>query len=156
MRPLSKDLRERVVAAVGSGDSCRSVAARFGVAASTVVKWSQRYRTTGSVAPGKVGGHRKPGAGPHRAFIQEQDRSDTAPDPAQAQGRAGGPGCVRLTQCGVDVPAPGRAELQKKHCSLLSRPGPTMALRRRRWQARRPASIRNAWSSSTRPGSRRT
>lgn len=72
MRPLSNDLRERVVAAVGSGDSCRSVAAQFGVAASTVVKWSQRYRTTGSVAPGKVGGHRKPVLEPHRTFIRER------------------------------------------------------------------------------------
>lgn len=69
MRPLSNDLRERVVAAVDGGESCRSVAARFGVAASTVVKWSQRYRATGSVAPGKVGGHRKPVLNAHRAFI---------------------------------------------------------------------------------------
>jgi len=71
-RPYSNDLRERVVYAVGSGESCRSVAARFGVAVSTVVKWSQRYRRTGSVAPGKVGGHRRPVLEPHRAFIVER------------------------------------------------------------------------------------
>ncbi len=71
-RPLSNDLRERVVAAVLSGETCRSAAARFGVAVSTVVKWSQRYRATGSVAPGKVGGHRKPILTPHRAFIVER------------------------------------------------------------------------------------
>ena len=68
-RPYSNDLRERVVGAVGGGASCRSVAARFGVAVSTVVKWSQRYRRTGSVAPGKMGGHRRPVLEPHRAFI---------------------------------------------------------------------------------------
>jgi len=68
-RPLSNDLRERVVAAVTAGESCRSVAARFSVSASTVVKWSQRHRATGSVAPGKVGGHRKPLLDPYRAFI---------------------------------------------------------------------------------------
>jgi transposase len=72
MRPLSNDLRERVVAAVGAGDSCRSVGERFGIAASTVVKWSQRYRATGSVAPGKVGGHRKPVLEAHRAFIRKR------------------------------------------------------------------------------------
>ena len=71
-RPLSNDLRERVVAAVGCGESCRTVAARFGVAVSSVVKWSQRYRTRGSVAPGKMGGHRKPILEPHRAFILER------------------------------------------------------------------------------------
>jgi transposase len=71
-RALSNDLRERVLAAVSAGDSCRSVAARFGVSVSSVVKWSQRYRATGSVAPGKVGGHRKPILDRHRAFILER------------------------------------------------------------------------------------
>ena len=59
-RPLSMDLRERVIAAVLAGESCRAVASRFGVAVSSVVKWSQRHRATGSVAPGKMGGHRRP------------------------------------------------------------------------------------------------
>ena len=67
--PLSNDLRERVVAAVGTGESCRSVAARFGIAVSSVVKWSQRRRATGSVAPGKMGGHRRRVLEPHRDFI---------------------------------------------------------------------------------------
>ena len=71
-RPYSNDLRERVVAAVVGGASCRAAAARFGVAVSTVVKWSQRYRATGSVSPGKVGGHRKPVLEPYRAFIVER------------------------------------------------------------------------------------
>src|SRR5271168_4817832 len=71
-RPLSNDLRERVVAAVTGGESSRTVASRFGVAVSSVVKWSQRYRATGSVAPGKMGGHRRPVLEPHRAFIVER------------------------------------------------------------------------------------
>jgi transposase len=71
-RPLSNDLRERVVAAVAAGDSCRAVAARFGVAVSSVVKWSQRRRQTGSVSPGKMGGHCKPVLEPHRDFIVER------------------------------------------------------------------------------------
>jgi len=71
---LSNDLRERVVAAVAGGESTRAVAARFGVAVSSVVKWWQRYRATGSIAPGKMGGHRKPILAPHRAFIMERLR----------------------------------------------------------------------------------
>jgi transposase len=71
-RPLSNDLRERVVAAVVGGASCRAVAMRFGVAVSSVVKWSQRYRATGSVAPGKMGGHCKPLLNPHRLFILDR------------------------------------------------------------------------------------
>lgn len=71
-RPLSNDLRERVVAAFEGGESCRSVADRFGIGESSVVKWAQRWRATGSVAPGKMGGHRKPVLEPHRDFILER------------------------------------------------------------------------------------
>jgi len=71
-RPLSNDLRERVVAAILSGESCRSVAARFGVAVSSAVKWSQRYRSSGSVAPGRMGGYRRRVLEPHRGFIAER------------------------------------------------------------------------------------
>lgn len=71
-RPYSNDLRERVVGAFEAGASCRAVSARFGVAVSSVVKWSQRYRRTGSVAPGKVGGHRRRVLEPHRDFIVER------------------------------------------------------------------------------------
>jgi transposase len=38
--------------------SCHAAAARFGVAASSAIKWVQRVRKTGSAAPGRMGGHR--------------------------------------------------------------------------------------------------
>jgi transposase len=59
-RAYSMDLRERVAGAVLSGSTVRDAASRFGVAVSTVVKWTQRQRATGSVSPKKVGGHRRP------------------------------------------------------------------------------------------------
>ena len=56
-RPYSMDLRERVVTGVASGGlSCREAAARFGVAVSTAIRWVQRFRLTGSAAPGQMGG----------------------------------------------------------------------------------------------------
>ena len=59
-RPYSMDLRDRVVAAVEQeGLSRHQAAARFGIAVSTAVHWVRRYRATGSVAPGQVGGHKK-------------------------------------------------------------------------------------------------
>lgn len=57
-RPLSLDLRERVIAAVGSGQSRRGAAATFDVSVSSVVKWMQRWTATGSVAPSPMGSHR--------------------------------------------------------------------------------------------------
>ena len=46
-RAYSLDLRERVVAAAASGQSCRSVAKTFMVSVASVVKWSQRQRALG-------------------------------------------------------------------------------------------------------------
>jgi transposase len=57
-RAYSLDLRERVVAAVEAGQSCRSVAKTFVVSVASVVKWSQRYRRSGSAAARPVGGRR--------------------------------------------------------------------------------------------------
>src|SRR5258707_4955135 len=57
-RAYSLDLRERVVAAVAAGESCRAVAATFKVSVASVVKWSQRFRVTGSAAARPVGGNR--------------------------------------------------------------------------------------------------
>jgi transposase len=57
-RAYSLDLRERVVKALASGQSCRAAAARFGVSVATVVRWGQRQRRTGSPAASRVGGYR--------------------------------------------------------------------------------------------------
>ena len=69
VKPYSIDLRERAVKAVIGGETTRVVADRFGVAVSSVIKWHQRYRATGTVEPGKMGGHRKIILEPHRDFI---------------------------------------------------------------------------------------
>ena len=72
VKPYSNDLRERVVGAVERGETVRLVAERFGVSASSVVKWHQRYRSTGSVRPDVMGGNRGSALDAHRDFILEQ------------------------------------------------------------------------------------
>jgi transposase len=57
-RAYSLDLRERVVARVMAGESCRTVAKLFGVSVASAVKWSQRFRVSGSAAAKPVGGQR--------------------------------------------------------------------------------------------------
>ena len=55
-RPFSIDIRERLVLAVEGGLSRRSAAKRFGVAASTAIKWVDQWRRTGDVGPRPQGG----------------------------------------------------------------------------------------------------
>jgi len=57
-KPYSEDLRTRVVAAVVTGASCRDAAKRFSIGVSSVVRWAQRFRRTGSVAAKPMGGER--------------------------------------------------------------------------------------------------
>src|SRR5262245_35896044 len=71
-RPLSNDLRGRVVAAVVAGESCRSAGTRFCVAVSSGVELARRYGATGSLARVKMAGNRNPLLDPHRAFILER------------------------------------------------------------------------------------
>src|SRR5213079_1315332 len=74
--PLSGDLRERIVAAIRDGSSMRGAAARFSVSPSSAIKLMARFRATGSVAPARYGGHRRPVLLPHeellRALVSER------------------------------------------------------------------------------------
>jgi transposase len=66
-RAYSLDLRERVVAAVVAGESCREVASTYKVSVASVVKWAQRFRATGSAAAKRMGG-RQP-----RSLAEQRD-----------------------------------------------------------------------------------
>jgi transposase len=60
-KALSVDLRQRVIEAIRQGMSHRQAAARFGVSASSAIRWAAQLRTTGNIAPKKQGGDRKSG-----------------------------------------------------------------------------------------------
>ncbi len=59
-RPFSEDLRERAMARFEAGETTRSIAAALKISPSCVSKWMKRKRETGSLAPGQVGGHKRP------------------------------------------------------------------------------------------------
>lgn len=69
-RPLSVDLRERIVRAVESGSSRREAAEQFAVSDSAAIKLVRRWERTGSVAPGKIGGHKQHALREHEAVVR--------------------------------------------------------------------------------------
>ena len=59
-RPLSNDLRRRVVTAVVDGGmSRRSAAKQFDIEPSTAIKWVEAWRPAGSYRPRAEGGDRR-------------------------------------------------------------------------------------------------
>ena len=55
----SLDLRKRIVESAEAMGSARAAARRFGVSASCAITLVARWRKTGSLAPGQVGGQKK-------------------------------------------------------------------------------------------------
>jgi transposase len=60
-KPLSEDLRARLVAAVEGGLSRRAAAARFGVAPASAVRWVRQWRATGVLEAKRQGGDKRSG-----------------------------------------------------------------------------------------------
>lgn len=96
MRPLSLDLRERMVAAVERGEhSLRELARLFAVNLSTIVRLLQRYRRTGSVQPKPhAGGPARTLDAPAEARLLELVRQQPDVTLAELRDRLGIPCCL--------------------------------------------------------------
>jgi transposase len=83
-RALSRDLRDRVVAAVEGGASCRQAAERFGVSAASAIRWRQLAVRHGTPAARPQGGDRRTAKiEEHAVFIL--DALERQPDPTLAE-----------------------------------------------------------------------
>jgi len=155
-RPYSMDLRERVVGAVEEGGLSRNeAAARFGIGISTAINWVRRFKDTGSVAPGQMGGH-KPKAirGEHEIWLRERVHAGDF----TLRGLVG-----ELAERGLKVDyrtvwnfVHGEKLSFKKPCTPASRIVLTSRAGDPSGKPVRVQLSRHAWSSSTRPGPRRT
>lgn len=73
----SIEFRERAVARVLAGESANSVAMSLGISPASILNWTQRKRSTGSVAPARMGGDRpRMLAGEHRQWLLWRVKSD--------------------------------------------------------------------------------
>jgi putative transposase len=69
-KPLSDDLRQRLVNAVAGGMSCNGAARRFGVSISSAIRIVGRWRGTGSWAPKQMGGYKQHRLADHLALVE--------------------------------------------------------------------------------------
>jgi putative transposase len=75
-RPMSVDLRERALARSEAGETTRAIAAALSISPSCVSKWKKLKRETGSLAPGKMSGHKKRVlSGASAEWLRERARS---------------------------------------------------------------------------------
>jgi transposase len=71
-RGYSDDLRVRVIELVESGGARREAARVFDVAASTAIRWVERWQATGSVAAKPGTGHPRSPLAKHGPWLLEQ------------------------------------------------------------------------------------
>ena len=133
-RAYSLDLRERVVAAVAAGESCRAVAATFKVSVASVVKWSQRFRATGSAAARPMGGNRPYVLAAERDWLLDADCRAAGPDLAGAACGAWRSAGSRsaITRSGTSSSTKASASKKSLHASEQDRPD--VARRRAQWK----------------------
>ncbi len=67
MRPLSQDLRERIIAARERGEGTGEVSQRYGVSRKSVERFWNQHGRTGKCQPKKIGGYR-------RSRLEKHDR----------------------------------------------------------------------------------
>ncbi len=68
MRPLSQDLRHRIIAARERGEGTGEVCKRFGVSRKSVERFWKQHRLTGACRPKQIGGYR-------RSRLEKHDRT---------------------------------------------------------------------------------
>ena len=154
----SQDLRDRVIdAVVRDGMSRRGAAIRFEVSESCAIKWVGRFEREGSRTAAKMGGHLRPKLEPHRDYL---DALRSAKPDVTLQAL-----CDRLlAERGVEADTSMMSRFfrrlgvtfKKRRSSRASRTARTWRVTASAGASVKSTSILRGWSSSTRPGPKRT
>ena len=154
-KPLSNDLRKRLVSAVETGMTRRSAAQRFGVAASTAIKWADQWRRTGDVRPKPRGGdHRSQRIEAHAEEILaliEETPDITLAEMAEHLDEAHG---LVVAQSTIWRLLDRRAMTFKKNAHASEQQRPDVVRRPTPGSTPSRTWSRRGWSSSTRPAPR--
>ena len=91
----SLDLRKRIIDEAEATGSARAAARRYGVSPSCAITLLARWRKTGSLAPGQVGGQKRPKLADHVDWLREVMAA--TPDITLAELQA------RLAEMGIEI-----------------------------------------------------
>jgi len=83
MRPLSQDLRQRIIAARDCGEGTGVVSQRFGVSRKSVERFWKEHCQTGQCLPKQIGSYRQSRLAPHDRQLQRW--IETQPDVSLAE-----------------------------------------------------------------------
>lgn len=70
MRPLSEDLRRRIIEAKEAGAGTGEVSQRFGVSRKSVARFWKQYSVSGHLRPKPIGGYRRSRLAKHEGVLQ--------------------------------------------------------------------------------------
>ena len=89
MRPLSEDLRQRIVAARANGAGTGEVCQRFGVSRSSVERFWNQHQRAGHCRPKQIGGYRQSRLRPHERTLRRWITAQADLTLAELQQRCG-------------------------------------------------------------------
>lgn len=151
MQAYALDLRRRVLADSDAGQSTSRVAKKYRVSPAWVRRLKQRRRETGEIAPRRSGGRRPRIIDRSRLAALVAQQSDATL--AELRARLG----VKCSLSGLWKALDRlRITFKKKRYGPPSKSAPTSPNAERSGGRGRSGSIPSGWSSSTKPGRRRT
>jgi transposase len=154
----STDLRERVVAMIGAGASCRSVARLFRVSASSAIRWAQRFTQTGICSAKPTGGDvRSRGIEAQKDWLLALVAAEPDLTLEEIRGRLAVETSFKASVSTLwRFFRRHRISFKKRRCTPASRIVRTSRPSETTGATSKPALTPSRWSSSTRPGLRRT
>ena len=96
MKPLSEDLRRRIIAARETGEGSGEVSERFKVSRKSVARFWRQYSTIGHLRPKQIGGYRKSRLAEHGQMLKRWIRQKSDMTLAEMRQRC-------LEQLGVQI-----------------------------------------------------
>jgi transposase len=151
-KPYSNDLRDRVVAAMATGRSCRDVGAAFAVAPSTAGNWYRRHQRVQSHAALAMGGDRRSKLTQHADWIAAQLAQTPELTLGEVRDELTGRGVVVSYASVWRMVRRLGLRHKKGRSSPVNRTGSMSPSPVTSGARRRPGSILPDWYSSTRPG----